>query len=72
MIHDTKRGYKTTVSLTKLMVLHDLLGSTVAKQILFDQQDSKSISNVLWIVVTKQWSPISFFWLETLDTISFN
>ena len=53
---------KLLLSLTKLMVLHDLLRSTVAKQMAFDQQDSKSISNVRLIVVTKHWSPISFFW----------
>ena len=33
------------ISLTKLMVSHDLLRSTVANQIAFDQRDSKSIFN---------------------------
>ena len=64
-------------SLTKLMVSHDLLRSTVTNQIAFDQRDSKSISNfersmeflllstclVFFFLVSK---------LETLDTISFN
>ena len=31
-------------SLTKLMVSHDLLRSTVTNQIAFDQRDSKSVS----------------------------
>ena len=33
-------------SLTKLMVSHDLLRSTVTNQIEFDQRDSKSIANL--------------------------
>ena len=65
------------VSLTKLMVSHDLLHSMVTKQIAFNQRDSKSISNFecetdrccqvlywsLFFLVSK---------LGTLDTISFN
>ena len=35
----------SVISLTKLMVSHDLLRSTVTKQTAFDQRDSKSISN---------------------------
>ena len=34
----------TKLSLTKLMVSHDLLRSKVANQIAFDQSDSKSVS----------------------------
>ena len=46
-------------SLTKLMVSHDLLNSTVTKQITCDQRDSKSIpnSNARWTVVARRWFP---------------
>ena len=36
---------KAGLSLTKLMISHDLLRSTVTNQIAFDQRDSKSGSN---------------------------
>ena len=46
-------------SLTKLMVSHDLLRSTVTNQIAFDQRNSKSISNferAMDRFVTRHWS----------------
>ena len=61
-------------SLTKLMVSHDLLHSTVTNQVSFDQQDSKSISNFDGTLLPSTGLPFSCLVseLETLDTISFN
>ena len=71
LLHSTSRRFGQ-YSLTKLMVSHDFLRSTVTNQIAFNQRDSKSISNFERAMDRCCQALVSRFFLvsklETMDT----